>query len=284
MSDVSVYIQHSHSVQCSTQQSTVQQSTVNRLELSELHQNVCRQCTNNYNNTLVFIHLSTQHNPTLPLLQRTQGDLFVRLPQHAMRCRGMFLPVRLRQQKLHSLHGRQRDRQRLRTAVLVGPRLGQVLLVVVFRVIKQSTVGVDDFRGDCFPGPRQRFLVRDFGLARNLLLCGRGGVDARSVLRASIVPLPHSLRRVVGLPKLPKNVPKRNFRRVPHDLHHFIVPGTTGTHFLVRGVFSNAVAIPHTGGFDARQPPKTFFGPPKTTRAEDAGLKMVGKGWDGIVL
>src|SRR5262249_19712401 len=87
------------------------------------------------------------------------------------------------------------------TNAAVAPRvLGQVLLVIVLGVIERGRV--EDLGGDPAVAPlRQHPLV---GIARGLgepALLRRVDVDARAVLRADVVALPHTLRGIVSLPE-----------------------------------------------------------------------------------
>ena len=82
----------------------------------------------------------------------------------------------------------------------------------------------------------ERHLVAIAGRLRQPPLLVAVCIDARSILRSTVVALPHALRRVVALPEQCKQVGVGHTIRMKDDPDYFGVAGRSTAHLLVRRV------------------------------------------------
>src|SRR5262249_35163193 len=94
-----------------------------------------------------------------------------------------------------------------------------------------------------------------------------------SVLGADIIALPHSLGRVMTLPKGPEQLLVGNLFRVEHHQHDLVVASLARTNFLIGGIWREPARIADGGDVNpVAQVPELAFGAPKASQAENRGL------------
>src|SRR6185436_11873006 len=119
--------------------------------------------------------------------------------------------------------GLTRDAGAAESAVAVRV-LREVLLVVVLREVELRRG--QDLGGDgAVARLRERALVLVARALRGGALLLAEIVDAGSILRPDVVPLPHALRRVVALPERLEQIVVGDLLRVEDHQHGFVVPG-----------------------------------------------------------
>lgn len=170
---------------------------------------------------------------------------------------------------------------RLRRTIRTRAGFGQVLLMVGFRKVPQSTVLVVigcrcDFRRD-FAFPAQCFFVRVLGRFDQLLLFVIEIIKTGSVLCTTIVALSHPAARIVCFPKPTQDINEGNFFGVVHDSNAFRMPRPSAAGFFVRWIRCKTRAISDRGRmYPERQSPYTFFATPKTTVPKNGFLVSIG--------
>merc|ERR1719231_836291 len=220
-----------------------------------------------------------------PRLPVAPLDRRIRRVDHAVRLRAVLLPeglgqlggVLLLEARRRTLRKRrQADALGLRRAVGPRHRLSEVLLVVVLRVVEDTTVGVIVGRGSALSRdrPAERLLVRRLAREDELLLLVVEPVEARAVLSADVVALRHAARRVVRLPEPTQNVRERRLLGVIHDLHRLGVAAAPAARLLVRRVGREASGVADRGRVDAiaGQAPDALLAAPEAAIGEDRDL------------
>jgi len=96
-------------------------------------------------------------------------------------------------------------------------------------------------------------------------------------LRADIVALPHSLRRIVVFPEGLQKGFEASHSRIEHNTHNLIVPGGAGASLLVGRIRGEASRIADGGGPDARaKRPELPFRAPEASHTEQHLLETGG--------
>src|SRR5258708_5597204 len=145
--------------------------------------------------------------------------------------------------------------------------LRQVLLVVVLGVIELRRR--QDLGGDrAEPGFRQGALVLVAAPLRGGALRLVVVIDARPVLGADVVPLPHALRGVVAFPERLEQRVVGDLLRVEHHEHGLVVPGHPRADFAIGRVRRDARRVPDGGRVNTRQLPELLLGAPETSETE----------------
>src|SRR5271169_6090463 len=161
-------------------------------------------------------------------------------------------------------------------AVAVGI-LREVLLVVVLRVIELGSgqnLGRD---GAVTRGGKLPLECRFRGLGRRALRVVQR-IDAGAVLRASVVPLPHALRRIVVFPEQFQQRVVRDHRGIEDDENHLAVPRAARADLAIRGVRREARGVADGGREHAALLPEFLLGSPEAAHAEKRALHPFGKG------
>mmetsp|Transcript_46222 Transcript_46222/g.67848 ORF Transcript_46222/g.67848 Transcript_46222/m.67848 type:complete len:238 (-) Transcript_46222:196-909(-) len=201
---------------------------------------------------------SILQNPTKPSHSASPFsilDLWVRRSDDAMRLGSVFGPESLRKFWCVILQTRRRplrergqgDALRLCGAVGTCSRFCQVLLVVVFSKVKELAPIFLIIRSRGALGgdfATKSLFIRILGREDKGLLLVIKPVESRSILCAAIVTLPHTLRRVVTLPKPAQDIGVSDFFGVEHNLHCLSVAALTTAGFLICGIGSKPSAIP----------------------------------------
>src|SRR5450759_3040096 len=147
--------------------------------------------------------------------------------------------------------------------------LREVLLVGVLGVIELGG-GQDLGRDGAVARGRELPLERALrGLGRRALRLVEG-VDARAVLHARVVPLPHTLRRIMVFPEQLQQLLVRDLRGIEDDEDDLAVPRLFRADLAVRGVRSHAGGIADGGREDAAPLPENFLGAPETSHPEES--------------
>ena len=102
-------------------------------------------------------------------------------------------------------------------------------------------------------------------------------VDRRAVLRAYVITLPHTLRRVVAFPKNLEQFLEICECRVINDKYDFGMAGFTSANLFVRWIGRYATGITSCCRVDAVRIPEAAFRTPKATQAKYGLLHIVGK-------
>ncbi len=106
-------------------------------------------------------------------------------------------------------------------------------------------------------------------------------VDARPVLRADIVALPHALRGVVALPEHAQQVLVADLLGIEHHEHHFVVTGAAGADLFVGRVRREATGVADGGRVDAGGLPELALRAPETPEPEHRLVETLGdRGFD----
>src|SRR5450759_1808193 len=155
--------------------------------------------------------------------------------------------------------------------------LREVLLVGVLGVIELGG-GQDLGRDGAVARGRELPLERALrGLGRRALRLVEG-VDARAVLHARVVPLPHTLRRIMVFPEQLQQLLVRDLRGIEDDEDDLAVPRLSRADLAVRGVRSHAGGIADGGREDAAPLPENFLGAPETSHPEESAPHPRGEG------
>mmetsp|Transcript_7779 Transcript_7779/g.13454 ORF Transcript_7779/g.13454 Transcript_7779/m.13454 type:complete len:237 (+) Transcript_7779:186-896(+) len=182
----------------------------------------------------------------------------------------------------------------LGTAIGPGSRFGQVLLMIILRVVegRQGALevgGCHNFGGDArsftFPCSLQSLLIGIFTGTHQLLLLtvevDQGASVLRvSVLRPSVVALSIALGWVMRLPEPTEQVHGTDLLGVIDHLHCFSGSSAPGATLLISWVGRLPCSITHRRGMDTStwQSPEAFFGAPKAAVGQDANFHV---GWPG---
>src|SRR5579872_1731510 len=154
--------------------------------------------------------------------------------------------------------------------------LREVLLMIVLGVVELGCR--DDLgRNRAVPGFRDRALILVARTFRGVLLLLVEVVDARSILRADVVPLPHPLRRIVGLPERLQQIVVRDASGIKDDEYDFRVTRHGAADLAVRGVRRRPGGVADGGREHARQLPELPLSAPETSKAEERLLIAGGK-------
>src|SRR5215207_7178424 len=162
------------------------------------------------------------------------------------------------------------------TAVSIGD-LVEVLLMVGLGIIERAS-GRELCGDRTVTGMPKRLLVGFAGLLGGLALLVVGVVDRRAVLRSLVVALSHPLRRVVGLPEHPQQVPVGDLLAVEDDEHGLGVSGSAAANLLVRRVWGKASRVADRRRVNAIDLPEFTLGPPEAAEAEYSGARALGEG------
>src|SRR4029077_7776040 len=100
-------------------------------------------------------------------------------------------------------------------------------------------------------------------------------IDARPVLRAHIIALPHALRRIVALPKHPQQLLVPDRLRIEHNEHDLGVTGRAAAYFSIGRVWRGSCGVATRGRVHARKLPEFPLGTPETAQAEDRPLEAI---------
>merc|ERR1719159_295344 len=178
---------------------------------------------------------------------------------------------------------RKRNLLWLRRTVRPRHRLGQILLVVVLRVVEHLIVvgrGCD-LRGDGSAATALGLERLPVGLGAGLeerLLLVVEVVEPAAVLRPAVVALTHPLRRIVRFPEPTQDIDDGDLLRVVDDLDRFGAARTTAASLFVGGVRREARGVAHSSGDDAipRQAPDALLAAPEAAVCKDADLVIRG--------
>ena len=153
-----------------------------------------------------------------------------------------------------------------------GESQGLLLLVVFFSKIKRLIQL--DFSGDWRALARgsQQFLIMPLAGFGNIQHSRAIHVDGAAILRALIIALGHSLRRIVALPKKLEQIAERDSAPIPNNSHNLRVRCAPAAYFFVRGIFGVPSCIPNRSREHAGQAPKTLFRSPKAATAKKGFL------------
>ena len=138
-----------------------------------------------------------------------------------------------------------------------------------------------DGRGDRAVARRRQ--ARLVGVARSLRRAPFGllaGEDHGPVLSADVVPLTHSLGRVVALPEQRQQLVEGDRGRVVDDQHDLGVSRPAAAHLLVRRVGRHAAGIPDRRRVDAGPLPEHALRPPETAQPEHRAARAFREGRD----
>src|SRR5215213_5615031 len=155
--------------------------------------------------------------------------------------------------------------------------LVEILLMVGLGVVERASGR--NLRGDrAVSGIPKCLLVGVAGLLGGLTLLVVCVVDRRAVLRACVIALSHTLRRVMGLPEHREQFPVRDLLQIEDDEHGLGVPGSSAADLLVGRVRCEASRVADRRRVNAVDLPEFTLGPPEAAEAEDSGAHTLGEG------
>src|SRR5829696_8869879 len=150
--------------------------------------------------------------------------------------------------------------------------------MVALGVVERA--GRRDLRSDrAVSGTPECLLVGVAGLLSGPALLVARVVDRRAVLRACVIALSHTLRRVMGLPEHLEQIPVRDLLRIEDDEHGLGVPGSSAADLLVGRVWGKASRVADCCRVNAVDLPEFTLGPPEAAETKDRGARTLGKGW-----
>src|SRR5215204_2407258 len=125
-----------------------------------------------------------------------------------------------------------------------------------------------DLRGDLtVSGIPKCLLVGVAGLLGGPALLVARVVDRRAVLRACVIALSHTLRRVMGLPEHCEQFPVGDLLRIEDDEHGFGIPGSSAADLLVGRVRCEGTGVADRRRVNAVDLPEFTLGPPEAAEA-----------------
>src|SRR5262249_41906384 len=158
---------------------------------------------------------------------------------------------------------------------IAGWILGKILLVIVLRKI-EFRGGKNLGRDSAVASGGNRALVhrlRGFG---GRALGRRVHVDTGPILGTHIIALPHSLCRIMALPKGLEQLLIGNLFRVEYHQHDLVVTGLARTDFLIGGIWREPARIADRGNVNpVAQLPKLALGAPEASQAENRGFRAL---------